>query len=83
MPEPEWRDALKREVPREEIPVFLSDLQAIVARMRGFRDNLIVPAPEDLRALVTPVLRRHRTVAVAYIDDPVYRKVLDEAITGG
>lgn len=80
VPGPEWREALKQEVPREEIPAFLSDLQAIVARMRGFRDNLTVPAPEDLHALVTPVLRRHRAMAVAYIDDPVYREVLDAAL---
>ncbi|MGB1697959.1 MAG: hypothetical protein ACPHK8_06135 [Thermoplasmatota archaeon] len=53
-----WNEQLKAEVPRTEIPAFLSDLQAMVSALREGREP---------RA--TSLLRAHAALALAYMDE--------------
>lgn len=76
----EWHDRLKVEVPREEIPAYLGDLQALVAGLRRWRDDLKVPTVDDVRPLVTPLLARHAGLTVGYISDPRYADIVAAAL---
>lgn len=75
-----WRTRLVAEVPREEIPRFLEDLQALVALLRRHREDLVVPEPGTVRPLLTEALRRHGDLVVAYLDDARYRDVVATAL---
>lgn len=53
-----WTDRLRDELPREERSAFLTDLQALVASLR-----------EDRTPAITPRLRAHAELALAYMDE--------------
>lgn len=67
----EWRQRLKQEVPRDEIPAFLTDLQALVAALRDG-----VP----WEPLLTPRLRAHASLVVAYLDPGPKRAAVEAAL---
>lgn len=54
-----WRDDLRERLPRGEIPVFLTDLQALVAALREGR---------PWRPMLTPRLRAHPDLVLGYLD---------------
>ncbi len=53
-----WSDDLRAQVPRSEIPLFLAELQALVAALREDR---------EWQHLLTPPLRAHAELAIAYL----------------
>lgn len=75
-----WHDRLKQEVPREEIPPFLGDLQALIAALRRYRDDLKVPTVDQVRPLLTPRLMEHAGLTVEYVSDPRYAEVVRAAL---
>lgn len=77
---PSWHDRLKQEVPRTEIPAYLSDLQALVAGLREWREAQRVPQPEDVRPLLTTRLLEHGDLTAAYITDERYQEVVRQAL---
>lgn len=77
-----WQDRLKAELPREEIPGYLSELQALVAELRRWRDAQRVPTPADIRPSITTGLQAHPELTVAYITDPRYAEVVQQALAG-
>ncbi len=54
-----WNERLKAEVPKQDIPTFLIELQALVAALREER---------PWQHLLTDTLRRHQELALAYMD---------------
>ncbi len=60
MSKPGWSDRLKQSMPRDEIPAFLADLQALIAALR---DDL----PWEPR--LTERLRKHSGLALDYMQD--------------
>lgn len=83
MPAEAWRTQLTTTLPRQEIPPFLVDLQALVAKLRGFRDDLRVPEPADLESLLTPRLRAHPELVTGYLDDARYRDIVAAMLEAG
>lgn len=75
-----WHDRLKREVPRETIPAYLVELQALVAALRRYRDDLQVPEVDDVRPLITPLLRAHPALTADYVGDARYADVVRRAL---
>lgn len=53
-----WNQQLKEEVPKADIPTFLSDLQALVAALREGREPV-----------ASTLLHRHAELALAYMDE--------------
>ncbi len=47
-------------MPKEEIPAFLADLQALIAAMRD---------DQEWRSRLTPLLRAHAQLALDYMQD--------------
>jgi hypothetical protein len=76
-----WQERLKAQVPREKIPQYLSQLQALVARLREWRDAQRVPEPGDIAPLLTPLLREHADLTVGYVTDPRYAEVVEAALS--
>lgn len=75
-----WHDRLKEEVEKGEIPNYLVDLQTLVSGLRRYRDNLKIPAADDVLPLLSERIRRHASLTLAYLDDARYRAVVDEAL---
>lgn len=71
-----WNDRLRREVPKADIPTFLTELQALVAALREGR-------PWD--DLLTPLLREHPDITVGYLDPGPAKNAVAETLqaTGG
>ncbi|MGB1585650.1 MAG: hypothetical protein ACPHID_01210 [Thermoplasmatota archaeon] len=71
-----WNDRLRRDVPKADIPTFLTELQALVAALREGR-------PWD--ALLTPLLHEHADLTVGYLDPGPAKNAVAEALqaTGG
>jgi hypothetical protein len=76
----EWRARLKAELPREEIPAFLTDLQRLVAGLREYRDDLKVPSVEEVIPLLSPRLNAHAELTLGYLDDARYATVVRAAL---
>ncbi len=60
MTSPEWVGRLKAELPKQEIPAFLADLQALIAALRD---------DKPWQALLTQRLRDHQLLALDYLQD--------------
>lgn len=75
-----WHDELKQEVPREQIPSYLAELQALVAGLREWREAQRVPQPQDVHPLLTPLLLEHGELTAAYITDQRYQEVVRRAL---
>lgn len=56
-----WRDDLRSRLPREEIPPFLADLQALVAALREDRPR------SEWTDRLTPRLRAHPELVLGYL----------------
>ena len=66
-----WRDDLRERLPRGDIPVFLTDLQALVAALREGR-----PWAQRL----TPRLRDHPDLVLGYLDPGPGRDAVADAL---
>lgn len=55
-----WADRVRAEMPKQDIPTFLGDVQALVAALREGR---------EWEHLLSPTIHRHRELALAYLDD--------------
>lgn len=67
-----WRDDLRDRLPREDIPPFLADLQALVAALREGR-----PWADRL----TPRLRAHPDLVLGYLSPGPARDAVAAALT--
>ncbi len=55
-----WSERLKQAMPRTDIPLFLADLQALIAAMRD---------DQPWQSRLTPRLREHAQLALDYMQD--------------
>lgn len=79
-PEGSWQDRLKQQVPRDEIPSYLADLQALVAWLREWREAQQVPEPDHVAPRLTPLLKEHAALTAGYVTDERYASVVREAL---
>lgn len=66
-----WPDDLRDRLPRQDIPAFLSDLQALVAALREGR---------PWRDLLTPRLRAEPGLVLGYLDPGPARDAVADAL---
>lgn len=64
-----WPDRLKAEIPRDEIPAFLADLQSLVAALR-----------EERAWALTPTLRQHPDLVLDYMTPGDKREQVKRAL---
>ncbi len=70
-PEPGWSERLKQAIPKDEIPAFLADLQALIAAMRD---------DQPWQDLLTPRLRAHAALALGYMQDGPKKEAVRRAL---
>lgn len=68
-----WQDDLRDRVPRQEIPDFLAELQALVAALREER---------PWQPHLTPLLRAHRDLVLGYLTPGPARDAVAAKLTG-
>lgn len=81
MAQTEWHARLKDTVPRADIALYLGELQALVAALRRWRDDLKVPSVDQVKPFLAPQLRTYPELTTSYLDDARYRTVVAEALT--
>lgn len=76
----QWQDLLKQQVPRAQIPAYLADLQALVAWLREWREAQRIPDVPDVEPRLTPLLKEHAGLTIAYITDDRFAEVVRRAM---